>query len=250
MASYALAALGTGFTWLMTTLGASVVFLLRGPARPGLQRMGLGFASGVMMAACVWSLLVPAVNEATGPVWLPVAGGVAVGAGMLLFLDLAQGRTGQADPRHGAGLFVLAVALHNIPQGMAVGLSCALAAAQTGGVPWAGAVALALGIGLDNLPEGAAVSLPLYKAGFTRRQSFGWGVLSGAVEPVSALAAVALADAIGPLLPWLLSFAAGAMLYVLAGELLPETAGDGSHGGTVGFVAGFVLMMTVTLALG
>ena len=116
--------------------------------------------------------------------------------------------------------------------------------------PWAGAVALALGIGLDNLPEGAAVSLPLYKAGFTRRQSFGWGVLSGAVEPVSALAAVALADAIGPLLPWLLSFAAGAMLYVLAGELLPETAGDGSHGGTVGFVAGFVLMMTVTLALG
>ena len=254
---------GTGFTFLMTALGAALVFCFRIQISDRLQRCFLGFAAGVMIAASVWSLLLPAIDQAEAqglPGWLPAAGGFCLGALFLLGLDhllphlhtILEVREGLPSHLRRTTLLVLAVTLHNIPEGMAVGLSFALAAQQEGaGGALAGAAALALGIGIQNFPEGAAVALPLRQEGMSRSKAFGIGALSGIVEPLFGLLAVLVAGTLQPVMPWLLSFAAGAMLYVVVEELIPE-ANMSPHSdlGTLGAMGGFLVMMVLDVMLG
>lgn len=240
-----LAALGTAFLFLMTTLGAGTVlfFAREGGART--QRAMLGFAAGVMTAASVWSLILPALEQlaAAGRVQsvATVGGGIALGSAFLLALDIFCERRGGVQENV---LLLAAITLHNIPEGMAVGLAFALAADGEG---LAGAAALALGIGVQNFPEGAAVALPLRQAGKKRGEAFLAGVLSGAVEPLFGVAAALAAVQVRPLMPWLLSFAAGAMLCVTAEELIPRAEG---RDGTCAFLVGFLLMMALDVGLG
>ena len=257
------AAGGTGFTFLMTTLGAAVVFFFRRQATAMAQRIFLGFAAGVMTAAAVWSLLSPAIEEAeaAGMVgWIPAAGGFIVGVGLMIALDglLPHLHPGAREPEGAksklkrTSLLIFAVTLHNIPEDMAVGLSFALAA-QHGEDPalYAAAMALAIGIGIQNFPEGAAVALPLRQEGASRGRAFLYGSLSGLVEPVFGILTVLIAGTIQPLMPWLLSFAAGAMIYVVVEELIPEAhLGDHSNIGTLGVMGGFLVMMVLDVALG
>ena len=250
--SLARAAVGTGFTFLMTSLGAAAVFFFRGAVRPGVRRALLGFAAGVMTAATVWSLLLPAIDrsaaEGRWPPWLPAAAGVALGVVFLAALDSAlpylRSRRAVSPARRQDLLLITAITLHNIPEGMAVGLAFALAADGDG---LTAAAALALGIGIQNFPEGAAVALPLLEEGEARSKAFLTGVLSGAVEPLCGVATVLAAALLRALMPWLLSFAAGAMLYVVVEELVPQAH---SRGGTCGFVLGFLIMMVLDVALG
>ena len=243
------AALGTGFTFLMTTLGAAMVFFFAGEPRPRFQKAMLGFAAGVMTAASVWSLLLPAIDQAvedrTFPGWLPAAAGMLLGVVFLAALDslLPHLRRVSAEGRQSA-LLMTAITLHNVPEGMAVGLAFALAAT---GENLAGAAALALGIGIQNFPEGAAIALPLRQEGQSRCRAFLGDMLSGAVEPVFGILVVLAAAWARPLMPWLLSFAAGAMLYVVVEELVPQAH---SRAGTCGFVGGFLIMMVLDVALG
>ena len=244
------AAIGTLFTFLMTTLGAATVFLLGRRETGRSQEVMLGFAGGVMTAASVWSLLLPAIEQAEAgplPAWLPAAAGIVIGAVFLAFLDALLPRlrrqSQDAEHRRNALLFT-AITLHNIPEGMAVGLAFALAA---DGESLAGAVALAVGIGIQNFPEGAAISLPMRQMGESRLRSFVGGMLSGVVEPVFGMAAVLVAAGVSGLMPWLLSFAAGAMLYVVVEELVPQS---NTRGGVSGFMAGFLVMMILDVALG
>lgn len=257
------AATGTGFTFLMTTLGASVVFLFRKSISNEIQRIFLGFAAGVMIAASVWSLLIPAIEEADSAGsagWIPAAGGFALGAAFLMLLDglLPHLHMGESKPEglksswRRSTLLVLAVTLHNIPEGMAVGLSFALAAQHAGeGASLSAAAALAVGIGIQNFPEGAAISIPLRQEGVSPLRSFCYGSLSGLVEPIFGILVVLAAGNIQPLMPWLLSFAAGAMIYVVVEELIPQShLGEHSHTGTLGVMAGFLIMMVLDVALG
>ncbi len=242
------AALGTGFTFLMTTLGAAVVFFFISEPKPHFQKALLGFAAGVMTAASVWSLLLPAIDQASAlgmPGWLPAAAGLLAGVVFLAALDAALPRLldGGTDRRPDA-LLMAAITLHNIPEGMAVGLAFALAAE---GDALTAAGALALGIGIQNFPEGAAISLPLRQAGRSRRRAFAAGALSGVVEPVFGLLAVLAAAGVRSLMPWFLSFAAGAMLYVVVEELVPQAH---SRAGTWGYIVGFLMMMSLDAALG
>ena len=234
------AALGTGFAFLLTTAGAAMVFFVRGEHHPRFQKGMLGFAAGVMTAASVWSLLLPAMEqtqvESVLPAWVPPALGILCGAGFLIVLDSLLPFARRQD-----ALLMTAITLHNIPEGMAVGLACALAARTHNPMP---AAALAFGIGIQNFPEGAAVSLPMR---CTRRRAFLWGTLSGAVEPLFGILVVGVSALARPLMPWLLSFAAGAMLYVVADELLPQAH---SRAGTCAYLAGFLLMMSLDVALG
>ena len=250
MRALGFAALGTLFTFLMTTLGAATVFLLGGGARSRSQEAMLGFAGGVMTAASVWSLLLPAIEQAAEgplPAWLPAAAGILIGAVFLAALDAAlpklRRRTLDAVHRQNALLFT-AITLHNIPEGMAVGLAFALAADGDG---LAGAAALALGIGIQNFPEGAAISLPMRQMGESRVRSFVGGMLSGVVEPVFGILVVLVAAGVHALMPWLLSFAAGAMIYVVVEELIPQS---NTRGGVCGFMVGFLVMMILDVALG
>ena len=245
------AALGTGFPFLMTTLGAAVVFFFAEAPRPQFQKTMLGFAAGVMTAASVWSLLLPAIERAADvglPGWLPAAVGLLCGVVFLAALDAALPRLRRGrdeDPsRRQSTLLMAAITLHNVPEGMAVGLAFALAEAGEG---MAGAAALAMGIGIQNFPEGAAISLPLRQEGYYRRRSFALGTLSGAVEPAAGILAALAAAGVRPVMPWLLSFAAGAMLYVVVEELVPQAH---SRTGTCGFVGGFLIMMILDVALG
>ena len=256
------AAAGTGFTFLMTSLGAAVVFLFRKTMNGHIQRVFLGFASGVMIAASIWSLLIPAIEEteASGGIgWLPAAGGFILGALFLFLLDRfmphfhpeAHKTEGVPVPWRRTTLLVSAVTLHNIPEGMAVGLSFALAAQHNEPGYYTAAFALALGIGIQNFPEGAAISLPLRQEGVPAWRSFIYGSLSGVVEPIFGVLAVLVAGGIQPLMPWLLSFAAGAMIYVVVDELIPEAhLSEHSTYGTMGALAGFVIMMVLDVALG
>ncbi len=257
------AMLGTGFTFLMTALGASMVFFFRKTVNAFIQRIFLGFAAGVMIAASVWSLLIPAIEEATasgGIGWVPAAGGFILGIVFLMGLDFllphlhleAKQPEGLHSSWKRTTLLVLAVTLHNIPEGMAVGLSFALAA-QHGGeaASLSAAMALALGIGIQNFPEGAAISLPLRQEGMSVGKSFLYGTLSGIVEPIFGILVVLVAGSIQSLMPWLLSFAAGAMMYVVVEELIPEAhLGEHSNLGTLGVMAGFLIMMVLDVALG
>lgn len=246
----------------MTAFGAAFVFFFRQRTSPALHQVLLGFAAGVMIAASMWSLLIPAIEQAEaagGISWLPAAGGSALGIAFLMAMDallphLAP-RTLHFSNGQGAGnrlwLLVLAITLHNIPEGMAVGVSFATAARSDDPGQFTAALALALGVGIQNFPEGAAITLPLRQAGMDRGRAFLFGAASGVVEPVFALLTVLLAGSVGPLLPWLLSFAAGAMLYVVVEELIPESSAcEGGHAGTLGFMAGFLIMMILDVALG
>ena len=232
---------GTQFIFLMTTLGASLVFFLRS-STPRFQTVLPGFAGGVMTAASVWSLLLPAIEQVNAegrlPAWLPAAAGLILGALFLTAADALQGGAGGRDR-----MLFTAITLHNIPEGMAVGLAFALAADGEG---LAAALALALGISIQNFPEGAAVSLPLRQRGMGRGRAFLYGVASGAVEPVFGMLAVGAAALVHPVMPWLLSFSAGAMLCVTFHELCPEAA---DRPGTLGFIGGFALMMVLDVAL-
>ena len=255
--------IGVWLPFLGTALGAACVFLLRDGLSERVNRALLGFASGVMVAASVWSLLIPAMDqcEAMGRwAFAPVAGGFLLGIAFLLLLDriiphLHVDCDEPEGPRCSLGrsaMMVLAVTLHNIPEGMAVGVM--YAGLRMGGVSLsaAGAFALSLGIAIQNFPEGAIISLPLHSGGgMSRARAFAMGALSGIVEPVAALVTILLADVLTPVLPVLLSFAAGAMLYVVVEELIPESAaGHHSNIGTIGFAIGFALMMALDVALG
>ena len=256
------AAGGTGFTCFMTALGSATVFLFRSRVNRQLHQLLLGFAAGVMIAASMWSLLIPAIEaaeEAGLPGWFPAAGGSVLGILFLVTMNTLLPHLTPAflqAPRDGSGrrstLLVLAIAMHNIPEGMAVGISFALAA-RSDPTLLPAAMALALGIGIQNFPEGAAISLPLRQAGMSRKKSFLIGAASGAVEPIAALFTVLAAGTVEPLMPWLLSFAAGAMLYVVVEELIPEANLRHDHesrGGTCGVMAGFLIMMILDVALG
>ena len=233
---------GTMFLFLMTSAGAATVFLLRRPLPTKYEGLVLGFAAGVMSAAGIWSLLLPSLEQAgtkgMGIPWLPAAAGLTLGTLCLAKLDhLVAGDTQRS-------LLPAAITLHNVPEGMAVGLGFAMAESRGGlAMAWA----MAIGIGLQNFPEGAAISLPLHQQGKSRKSAFLRGVLSGAVEPLAGVAVFLAAGLLECAMPWLLSFAAGAMLYVVVEELVPQ--GKESHG-CVGFLAGFVLMMVLDVALG
>lgn len=253
---------GTGFAFLMTTLGAALVFLFRKEMKESVQRVMLGFAAGVMIAASVWSLLIPAIEQAQengGIGWIPAAGGFLLGGLFLMLMDkvIPHLHLGAADTEgpHAAlkrtTLMVFAVTLHNIPEGMAMGICFANAAVGNGMTDYAAAFALAIGIGIQNFPEGAAISLPLRKEGVKPGKAFLCGSLSGIVEPIFGVITVLLAAFLTPAMPWLLSFAAGAMIYVVVEELIPEAhLGEHSHAGTTGVMAGFLLMMILDVALG
>ncbi|MBQ9411673.1 MAG: ZIP family metal transporter [Oscillospiraceae bacterium] len=231
----------------MTALGAATVFFLAGTPRLRFHRLMIGFAAGVMAAASIWSLLLPAIDRAEGtrlPVWLPSAGGLLAGVVFLAALDRLLRYLRPGEGENANALLMAAITLHNIPEGMAVGLAFALAVS---GEELAAAWALALGIGIQNFPEGAAVALPLRQEGRGRFAAFLGGALSGAVEPLFGVLAVLAAAGADPVMPWLLSFAAGAMLYVVVEELVPQAH---SAAGTWGFVAGFLVMMVLDVALG
>lgn len=247
---------------LGTTVGAALVFFLRGELKNSLQRLLSGFAAGVMVAASVWSLLIPAMEASAHMnklAFLPAFLGVWAGFGFLMLLDkliphLHRNATTPEGAKSNLGrhaMLTLAVALHNLPEGMAVGV---VIAGWLGGseiVSAAGALALAAGIALQNLPEGAIISLPLHAGGASRKAAFGYGFLSGIIEPIGAVLTLLLATWITPALPFLLAFAAGAMLYVVVEELIPEMAEGGhSHIGPLAFAAGFTLMMALDVALG
>jgi ZIP family zinc transporter len=256
-----MALLATLGTWGLTALGAATVVLFRSPDRRVMNMM-LGFAAGVMVAASVWSLIMPSIelSEDMGRLsWLPAAIGIILGMLFLLMLDnLVPHQHLSSDtpegPRSALGkrhMLMLAVTLHNIPEGMAVGAVVAGALSGNTDVSMAAASALAIGMAIQNIPEGAIISLPLRTEGMTRRRSFLYGGLSGIVEPVSALVMILLFEHISPALPYLLSFSAGAMLYVVVEELIPETQqGKHSNIGTIAFAFGFVVMMILDVALG
>ena len=233
--------------FLGTALGAAAVFFLGRKARPGLQRGLLGFSAGVMLAAMVWSLLQPAIDMAGGR-WGPAALGFLLGIGCLLVLD---GWLSRAEKRPGrGGMLSLAVTLHNLPEGMAVGVALAGMLARDSPATVAGAAALSLGIAIQNLPEGAIISGPLAAAGMSRSRAFARGALSGAVEPLGAVLTLALTRQVTLLLPYVLAFAAGSMLYVVVVELIPETqSGKKSPLGPVCVALGFTLMMVLDVAL-
>lgn len=247
---------------LGTTMGAAMVFFMKGEMKLQIQKALLGFASGVMIAASVWSLLIPAIDmaEANGNIaWIPAAVGFLIGIGFLLLLDtiiphlhldsdLPEGRPSKLGKSF---MLVLAVTLHNIPEGMAVGVVLAGMLSGSDIISVAGAFALAIGIAIQNFPEGAIISMPLVSSGLSKKKAFKYGFLSGIVEPVGAVVTILLTSLVTPILPYILSFAAGAMIYVVVEELIPEAqAGEHSNIGTIGVAFGFALMMILDVALG
>lgn len=245
-----------------TALGSAMVFFMRKEMNERLQKMLLGFASGVMIAASVWSLLIPAIDMAEqkgGIPWLPPAVGFLLGMGFLLVLDTLTPHLHFTDeepegvPAHlkKTTMLVFAVTLHNIPEGMAVGVTFAGVLAENTTMTLAGAFALSVGIAIQNFPEGAIISMPLKSHGLSKTRAFVYGALSGVVEPAAAFITILLTGLVVPLLPYLLAFAAGAMIYVVVEELIPEAqTGPHSNISTVGVAVGFVLMMILDVALG
>ena len=254
------ALVATLFTWLMTALGAGVVFLVRGVNRKLLDTM-LGFAAGVMIAASYWALLAPAIEMSKGtglPIWMPAAVGFLLGAGVLriidrllphlhLFLPMEEAE-GVSTSWQRSTLLILAITLHNIPEGLAVGV--AFGAATSGFEPatTASAVALALGLGIQNFPEGLAVSMPLKREGMTKLRAFWYGQLSGIVEPMAGVAGAAAVLVSRSLMPYALGFAAGAMIFVVIEEVIPESQSGGNGDlATAGAIIGFVVMMILDI---
>ncbi|MBN8696107.1 MAG: ZIP family metal transporter [Bacteroidetes bacterium] len=255
--------LATTFTWFLTALGASLVFFFKNLNRKVMDSM-LGFTGGVMIAASFWSLLAPAIEMSEGgslPSWFPPAVGFAAGALFLFALDKIiphihlnfndHESEGIKTDWHKTTLLVLAITLHNIPEGLAVGVAFGAVAANLPHADIGAAVALAIGIGIQNFPEGTAVAVPLRRAGLSRFKSFWWGQLSAVVEPVAGvIGAVAVLYA-QPVLPYALAFAAGAMIYVVVEEVIPETQRDKyTDYATLGLIAGFLVMMILDVGLG
>jgi ZIP family zinc transporter len=255
--------LATCFTWFVTALGAAMVFLFKEVNRKVLDAM-LGFAAGVMIAASFWSLLAPAIEmaESSGvPPWLPAVVGFTLGGLTLMLIDRILPHLHLGLPMEDAEglhtgwqrsiLLVLAITLHNFPEGLAVGVAFGAVAAGIPSATLAGAVALAIGIGLQNFPEGVAVSFPLYREGLSRRRSFWYGQASGLVEPVAGVLGAAAVIIMRPILPYALSFAAGAMIFVVVEELIPESQlGKHADIATAAALLGFAVMMMLDVALG
>ncbi len=245
-----------------TMLGSACVFFMRKQIRPLVQKLLLGFASGVMVAASVWSLLIPAMDmseELDKLAFVPAAAGFIAGILFLLLMDrliphLHMGSRQPEGPKAAlkkTTMLVLAVTLHNIPEGMAVGVVFAGMLADSTPITLTGAFALAIGIAIQNFPEGAIISLPLRSEGIGKGRAFTYGMLSGIVEPLAGGITILLSGLLTPILPYLLSFAAGAMIYVVVEELIPEASqGEHSNIGTIGFAIGFVIMMILDVALG
>lgn len=245
-----------------TVIGASSVFVTRNKPSPIVNKALLGFAAGVMVAASVWSLIIPAIDLSVAMgawSWVPAAVGIMLGMQFLLALDslVPHIHPNGSEPEGIASslgrrpMLMLAVTLHNIPEGMAVGAVVAGAMAGDTPIAMSAALALAMGMAIQNIPEGAIIALPLRGDGLSRRRAFGYGALSGIVEPLAAIAMLLLYDNIAPSLPYLLAFSAGAMLYVVVEELIPETQqGRHSDTGTIAFAIGFVVMMILDVALG
>jgi ZIP family zinc transporter len=257
------ALIGTLFTWGMTALGSGMVFLFRTINRKVLDGM-LGFAAGVMIAASYWSLLAPAIEMAEGgnlPAWVPATVGFLLGGAFLWGVDKVLPHLHLGFPDEAAEgiktswqrsvLLILAITLHNIPEGLAVGVAFGAVAAGLPAASLGAAVALALGIGIQNFPEGAAVSVPLRREGMSRTKSFFYGQLSGVVEPIAGVLGAAAVLVMKPILPYALAFAAGAMIYVVVEELIPEAQLESiSDVATIGAMLGFATMMTLDVALG
>ncbi len=251
-----------GIPFLGTVLGAAMVFFMRKEMDTRLEKLLLGFASGVMIAASIWSLLIPAIEmseERGKSSWLPATVGFLLGMGFLLLLDSmvphihidSEKPEGVKSNLKKTTMLVLAVTLHNLPEGMAVGITFAGALMAETGITMAGALALAVGIAIQNFPEGAIISMPLRSAGTSRSKAFLYGVLSGIVEPLGSVITIVLAAHVVPVIPYLLAFAAGAMIYVVVEELIPESqSGEHTNIGTVGVAIGFALMMVLDVALG
>lgn len=246
---------GVMLPFLGTTLGAACVFGIQKELNLSLQKMLLGFASGVMVAASVWSLLIPAMDMSVAMgklAFFPAAFGILLGIAFLILMDriISHIHINQNIPESPRNRFkktmklLLAVTLHNIPEGMAVGIVFAGMLNENSQITFAGAMALAFGIAIQNFPEGAIVSVPFKSAGNSKGKSFLFGMLSGIVEPIAAMFTILSAGVIEPILPYILSFAAGAMLYVVVEELIPEASeGEHSNLGTIGFMLGFLIMM-------
>ena len=251
------------FTWAMTAAGAAGVFIFKTADARILDTM-LGFAGGVMTAASFWSLLAPAISMAEGgalPAWLPAAAGFLLGAALLRLIDKIlphlhigfpiDEAEGMKTSWRKTTLLILAITIHNIPEGMAVGVAFGAAGSGIESATFAGALALAMGIGIQNFPEGFAVSMPLRREGLTRFKSFFYGQLSGLVEPLSAVLGAAAVMIARPLLPYALSFAAGAMMFVVVEEVIPESQKNGNTDlSTLGFIAGFCVMMILDVMFG
>lgn len=258
-----LALLATLFTWFVTALGAAMVFFFKPVNRKVLDAM-LGFAAGVMIAASFWSLLNPAIEMAKADgtlAWVPALVGFLSGGAFLLMIDkllphfntefAQKNSNGEKTAWQRSVLLVLAITLHNIPEGLAVGVAFGALANNPGIENLSGAIALAIGIGLQNFPEGAAISIPLRREGFSRLKAFNYGQLSGIVEPIAGVLGAYLVLTIEPLLPYALSFAAGAMIFVVVKELIPESQrGNETDFSTIGAMLGFATMMLLDVALG
>ena len=248
--------------FLGTVLGSATVFLIKNEIDKKVQKLLLGFASGIMTAASIWSLLIPSINMAQqqGKIsWFPAAVGFSLGIIFLLVLDViiphlhisSKKPEGIESKLKKVTMLVLAVTLHNIPEGMAVGVVLAGAIAQNSGITLAAAFALSIGIAIQNLLEGAIISMPLKSEGMSKVKSFAYGALSGIVEPIGAIFTILLTSQVVSLLPYLLAFAAGAMIYVIVEELIPDSqSGEHSNVGIIGVAIGFVLMMILDIALG
>ncbi|GAA3716566.1 ZIP family metal transporter [Salinicoccus jeotgali] len=258
------ATIATLFTWGMTALGAALVFATKGFNQRFMDSM-LGFAGGVMIAASFWSLLAPALEKAEGgalPVWAPVAIGFLAGGGFLWLADklLPHLHPGLAmesaeginpDRKRRSTLLVLAITLHNIPEGLAVGVAFGAVAADLPSASLGGAIALAIGIGIQNFPEGLAVSMPLRREGMSRRKSFAYGQASGIVEPIAGITGALAVIVMQPLLPYALAFAAGAMIFVVAEEVIPGSQENGNTDlASMSLMIGFTIMMILDVALG
>lgn len=253
---------GLMIPFLGTTLGAGMVFFMKGSMNQKLEKMLLGFAAGVMIAASVWSLLIPSIEmteQAGGIAWIPACVGFLLGMIFLLLLDSviphlhldSDKPEGPKTKLGKAAMLVLAVTLHNIPEGMAVGVVYAGWISGNTNITLTAALALSIGIAIQNLPEGAIVSMPLCSEDCSKPKAFGYGFFSGIVEPIAALLTIALSSIMVPVLPYFLGFAAGAMLYVVVEELIPEMAeGEHTNLGTIMFAVGFSLMMVLDVALG
>ncbi len=253
---------GVMIPFIGTALGSAMVFFMKNQINRKLEKLLMGFAAGVMVAASVWSLLIPSIEMADGQgkiAWIPAAAGFILGMAFLLLLDSViphlhldtdkpEGIRSRAKK---TTMMVFAVTLHNIPEGMAVGVTFAGALLGDAQITMAGAFTLALGIAIQNFPEGAIISMPLKSTGVSGKRAFLYGMLSGLVEPVGAVLTILLAGLIVPLLPYFLAFAAGAMIYVVVEELIPESqSGEHTNIGTIGVAVGFVVMMVLDVALG
>ena len=248
--------------FLGTTLGSAMVFFMKNKMNDKVEKLLLGFASGVMIAASIWSLIIPSIDMAKEQnviSYLPATVGFLLGILFLLVLDSiiphlhlnSNKPEGVKTKLQKTTMMVLAVTLHNIPEGMAVGVVFAGAIAGNSGITMAGAIALAVGIAIQNFPEGAIISMPLKSEGTSKAKAFLYGTLSGIVEPIGAIITIALTSLVVPILPYLLSFAAGAMIYVVVEELIPSAqTGEHSNISTIGLAIGFVIMMILDVALG